>query len=808
MSDAAQSAQPQDGDQQQDGYPENSDWDRIKPEQDVVPRGMAHYEYQGAQTRPHTEWGEPNQANQFADAYGPAMPQGPYWPTMQQVPHLMRSTMGNIGTFSIPMQRNAIGTMRGTLAYMKAYQAARQKNIDEEPVRELRELNLRLSKLHEETDATNREYRDILAGTDPGSSKQQQQLYAAALKHHDDYISNLIVEGNMTSAMHVLAERDKYSQDWQNMQKSVDGHLKEIADIKEKEAQAALADARRKKIEEQKDGTADTDPEQPALPGRIVPEDRIQPKPAAPAATAPTPESPSDAPAPAQGAKPADFDTAPATRFRSGQPVQPEPSPPSPGERPPAVPKRPAPPSQGAAEVPEQQQQQGAAEEPEQQPVRLAMAATGDTMSDAPPPEAQSRAQPASQQVAQAAPARPGAVAPLEPPKPGASMQEYADYLGKIYKESPEQIKADANLLNGSPPNARIHSGGGTQDERSRDHQKNEAAKAYLDYHNANLGDIAKSVTDYRKKHPDMSPDEEKRLQEWGIEQIAGVSQEFAGDIPNILTGKSQLRSATYQSNSSYMRMKRLLVDSLDPNFDENRFVWRRQAEQNFNTGVWGMRLAANAIALQHSAVFFNAVQNLEPSDYRFLNATKNWLSTQTGSPKVVALRGAVLAWAQEMAKSFRGNQSSLREVEEILNNVSTSSSPAQFVGYIRMMDGLLMGAINTGKAVYNNATYSNLTAEQMLRKYTGSDDAIRWLKTIQTDEANTADFRKGMSRYKPSDRLNDPVAQANESDSAKKLRWYLEHRHWDESRQGPDPEGQYLDAVRRQLIQEGFPVR
>ncbi|HEY1894757.1 MAG TPA: hypothetical protein VGG62_00740, partial [Terracidiphilus sp.] len=266
----------------QSQFPENSDWDKIDPAQDR-PR-QPYYEYQGAKRRPSQDWGTPNQANQFAENYGPAMPQGQYWPTMQQLPNLMKSTMGDISTFSLPMQRGALSSMQGTLAYMKAYKAAYDKERDAAPKRELEQISLNLAKLHQETDAQNRDYHDILAGTDPGSPKQHQQLYAAAAKHQDHYLQSLLEEGEYEKATHVLAERDKYSQDWQNMQKAVDADLKNKADIERSKAEADLARERIRKSQE-KDSAGQAGTSVPEYPKGEAPNPSKLEQPTAPAAT-------------------------------------------------------------------------------------------------------------------------------------------------------------------------------------------------------------------------------------------------------------------------------------------------------------------------------------------------------------------------------------------------------------------------------------------------------------------------------------------------------------------------------------------
>jgi hypothetical protein len=270
------------------------------------------------------------------------------------------------------------------------------------------------------------------------------------------------------------------------------------------------------------------------------------------------------------------------------------------------------------------------------------------------------------------------------------------------------------------------------------------------------------------------------------------------------------MKSYAYASLAPRIQLTQALLERLDPNWSEHRYVTRGQAMTNFSgNGMWATRMSAAATSLQHSAVLSNAVDKLDNSDYRYLNKIKNWADTETGSPNVVALRGALMAWAQELAKSFRGNQSSLHEVQEILNNISPNSSPQQFRSYIRTMDGLLMGQVNTGTAVWNNATGDTRTPEQMLGKYAGGDAALRWLKTLQGEPENQKSFAAGQKRFRSDDGLRDPVLDALDSENSQAYQWYLKHKYWDKDAMGgPDPDAALLEPIRRKLLQQGFQVK
>jgi hypothetical protein len=790
----------------QSQFPENSDWDRIDPGQDR-PR-QPYYEYQGAKRRPSQDWGTPNQANQFAENYGPAMPQGPYWPTMQQMPHLMKSTMADISTFSLPMQRGAIGAMQGSLAYMKAYKAAYDKERDAAPKRELEQMSIALKKLAIETDAQNREYHDILAGTDPGSEKQQQQLYTAAVKHRDQYLISLIEEGEFHKATDVLAERDKYSQDWQNMQKAADAHLKEL------DERGAAADRHEehqwKKEDRGKGGGADLAPEIPPLEKIPTPKfdqkpeqeqqkpeqeqqkpEQEQQKPEQePKPEAPTTPDPSQGPAPLQGRQP------------------------SPLRRPTERPAAPAAEQQGELEQPqeggEQQQDQGG-----EQPTRLAQADTG-TASDAPQPGAQRVAQaappPAPGQAGQA-PAPGTKQTPGQPQQP-KTLDDYAEDLGKWAGVSAEQVKQDA-FANASGRN--VYHPVGDKLQRQQADKRNQAAHNYLSFQESKLQSIRNSMKEYRDARKDkdgtstMTPEEEKKLREWGLKQINEVDWRLAEILPPILRGDNQFKSYAYASLSPRVQLTKGILEALDPFWSERRYEQKTKATINFfgSNGMWNTRMAAAATSIQHSAVFAEKVAKLNNSDLQTLNTVKNWFDKETGSSNIVELRASILAWAQELQKSFRANGGSLHEVQEILNNVSTSSSKEQFMGYIRTMDGLLMGQVNTGTAVWNRSTYDNKTPEQFLRMYTNNDQALRWLKIIQGEESGTEEYRKGHNRYvDDTSHLSDPVEQIVDSPNAQAYQWYIKHKYWDKDRFGPDPDADRLEPIRRKLLEEGYSVK
>jgi hypothetical protein len=809
----------------QSQFPENSDWDQIRPEQDRPRPGLAHYDYQGAQSRPPNEWGEPNEANKFAESYGPAMPEGPYWPTMQQVPHVMRSTMGNMGTFSLPMQRGSIGAMRGTLAYLKAYDKAQKetqketrdeqrKEANEAPLRHLRELDLQLHELGAETDRKSREYRDIIAGTDAGSPKQRDQLREAARKNQDHYVGALIDEGRMDKALAVLAEHDKNSQEWQGIQKSVDAHLKSEEDRAKAQADRDLAIERTRKLREQKEGGG-------GVPGTPVPaypkgEAPELPKPGQTAA--PGAAAPGAAPAPSGGAAepeaapksapPAEAMPSVPPKFHSG------PKPPtSAGEQPPPIPKRPTPPAAAPAAPTEQQ---GAAEEPEQeqqQPIRTAMAADPSVASDAPLPGAQ---RVAGQQVAQAAPgAAPGTKAPVQAatsPQP-ISIDEFAEQLAResgVPGLTATEIKRSAQTIASGQPGAHISFGtAGTAQQRSESYLMNRQARKFLDYQNAGVEEINRQLIEAGKKNPNMTPDQKRWLQDWGIDQITQINPELGSTLRPILDGNRPLRSANYTSSSPYNQILSNSIYALDFDkgtdkaFTENRFNQKAQAIKNFGPGgLWGTRLAANATAIQHSAKLWDALMALDPSEIRAANGIENFLRNNTGDPRVIAFNTARLAFAEEMARSFRGNNSSLTEVQENLKLMSSNVSKEQGMAYMRTMAGLLMGAVNTGTNMYNFSTFQDMTPEQMLAKY-GGKEAVQWMRILQGQGGNDpklkAAFDKGLSSYRSSDSLRDPTAEANESDASQIFQWYIANQF----KEGVDKER--LQRTKAYLTKQGF---
>jgi hypothetical protein len=795
--------QPQERQQQPDDYPENSNWDKIDPAQDR-PRA-AYYEYQGAQRRPSQDWGTPNQANQFAEDYGPAMPQGQYWPTMQQMPNLMKSTMADFSTFSLPMQRGSLRAMQGTLAYMKAYKAAYDKERDAAPRRQLEQTSADLAKLRMETDAQLRNYHDILAGTDPGSPKQHEQLYAAAVKHQDHYLQSLIEEGEYEKATNVLADRDRRSQDWQAAQKAADAHIKELDE--HQGAKNRDEEHQWKKEDRAKGGGADLAPEIPPLEKiptpefgpkpeqeqqkpqqeQQKPEPEQEPKPEAPT----TPEPPSTGPAPLQGRQP------------------------SPLRRPTERPAAPAAEQQGELEQPqeggEQPQDQGG-----EQPVRLAQADTPGTASDAPQPGAQRVAQaappPAPGQAGQA-PAPGTKQTPGQPQQP-KTLDDYAEDLGKWAGVSAEQVKQDA-FANASGRN--VYHPVGDKLQRQQADKRNQAAHNYLSFQESKLQSIRNSMKEYRDARKDkdgtstMTPEEEKKLREWGLKQINEVDWRLAEILPPILRGDNQFKSYAYASLSPRVQLTKGILEALDPFWSERRYEQKTKATINFfgSNGMWNTRMAAAATSIQHSAVFAEKVAKLNNSDLQTLNTVKNWFDKETGSSNIVELRASILAWAQELQKSFRANGGSLHEVQEILNNVSTSSSKEQFMGYIRTMDGLLMGQVNTGTAVWNQSTYDNKTPEQFLRMYTNNDQALRWLNIIQGEESRTGEYKSGQNRYvNDATHLTDPVEQIVDSPNAQAYQWYIKHKYWDKDRFGPDPDADRLEPIRRKLLEEGYSVK
>ena len=123
--------------------------------------------------------------------------------------------------------------------------------------------------------------------------------------------------------------------------------------------------------------------------------------------------------------------------------------------------------------------------------------------------------------------------------------------------------------------------------------------------------------------------------------------------------------------------------------------------QEAFTSGNYSQQLNSINTAREHMKTFTSLADALGNSDVQAVNKVGNALGVQFGSDKATNFGIAKQAFMSEVGKAFAGAGVTLADRQEIGNQISAASSPAQLRGAAQTADALLAGKQRALQSTY-----------------------------------------------------------------------------------------------------------
>lgn len=214
-----------------------------------------------------------------------------------------------------------------------------------------------------------------------------------------------------------------------------------------------------------------------------------------------------------------------------------------------------------------------------------------------------------------------------------------------------------------------------------------------------NSGGSSLSPNDYKDFITGLTPQGATAFNKLSPTDQSSVKQLLSGDA--LLSDLFTSRGVAGQTLRQQILQK---AQSVDPTFSENTNKTRyafMQKWTNPNTGVGKVNNSINT-ALGHLADTKQSSDGLNNTDLKFVNGTKNWISTQTGSPAVLKLATDLTALASEVATIYKGGtQPSEAEIDSWKNVLGSDYSNGQMSAVENEISKLLTSKITASRYQY-----------------------------------------------------------------------------------------------------------
>jgi hypothetical protein len=191
------------------------------------------------------------------------------------------------------------------------------------------------------------------------------------------------------------------------------------------------------------------------------------------------------------------------------------------------------------------------------------------------------------------------------------------------------------------------------------------------------------------------------------LEKIRAVRPEIANQIGGFIHGFTALPTTSgFAASQVGVQRMRELVYAIDPTFKPTRNEAVRATVRAFSgNGQIGQRLLAFKTAIKHAGTVMSIIDQMPNTPITDWNRFINNISTRLGSAKATEFNTAFNLFSTEVARAFRGSQTTLSEITHIRENLNVNSSPAQLRAGMRAMAELMQGQLDSIADQWNFST-------------------------------------------------------------------------------------------------------
>lgn len=260
------------------------------------------------------------------------------------------------------------------------------------------------------------------------------------------------------------------------------------------------------------------------------------------------------------------------------------------------------------------------------------------------------------------------------------------------------------------------------------------------------------------------------------LDKLAVVQPGLAGQLRQIVHGDVQAPTMSgFGVNSRGVQMIRDLVGRLDTTWSANRFLQNQLTVRNFTNGQQAQRISAFKTALLHANTMQRIIDQMPNTSIVDYNRFLTNVRTRLGDPTAVEFNSAFQLFSTEVARAFRGSQTTLSEITHIRENLNVNASPAQMKHGLRVMIELMSGQLSTLADEYNRGRMKNIKGEDFFIDPNYKNVYHRLLSTPLLGSEETRGFAP-VDHYRTA---GTPTYDSSMPDSGRSLnQWLSLHRN------------------------------
>jgi muramidase (phage lysozyme) len=220
-----------------------------------------------------------------------------------------------------------------------------------------------------------------------------------------------------------------------------------------------------------------------------------------------------------------------------------------------------------------------------------------------------------------------------------------------------------------------------------------------------------------------------------GDDYLKSLDPNMANQVKALADGRMPFPSG-FALKTPYWQQMISHVSQYDPEFDAVNYKAREATRKDFTSGKSAQNVTSANTLIGHMGTLQQAAEGLNNSSIPAYNSVTNFLSSNTGDPRVKAFNVAKQAVADELTRLFRGSGGSVHDVEGWERSIDAAGSPEQLQATVKQAVNLAASRINAIGEQYKRGLgttaqpLSLLTdsAQKTLRALPGGDDLIREL--------------------------------------------------------------------------------
>ena len=186
-----------------------------------------------------------------------------------------------------------------------------------------------------------------------------------------------------------------------------------------------------------------------------------------------------------------------------------------------------------------------------------------------------------------------------------------------------------------------------------------------------------------------------------GDEMLSKLPPQIGAQVKALAEGRMQFPGG-FALKSPYWQQMINLVAQYDPSFDAVNYNARAKTRNDFTSGKSAQSINALNTVIGHLDALSNAADSLNNTSIPAYNSVANFLSSNSGDPRVKQFNTVKKAVVDELTRAYRGAGGSEGDIKSWAENIDAANSPAQLHGVIKQMGDLLESKVTALGDQYN----------------------------------------------------------------------------------------------------------